>query len=65
MYFPETIRIKLQNRKPCNHEMVNFLVDKICLKYGTLPIKVVIGMKLFKRQQIEIKKNIESSTHFR
>lgn len=65
MYFPETIRIKLKNRKPCDHEMVNFLVDKICLKYGTLPIKVVIGMKLFKRQQIEIKKNIESSTHFR
>ena len=65
MYFPDATKRKLKNRKPTDHEMINFLVDKICVRYGTMTVKVVIGKKLFKRKQTEIKRNIELSTHLR
>ena len=57
--------MKLKSRTSVDRDILDFLVDKVCLKFGTMPVKVLIGMKLFKRKQMEIEKTIESSTHFR
>ena len=66
MYFPQVTKGKLNaKRGPVNHEVTNSIIDKIYLKYGMMKIKVVVGMKLFKRKQTDIKSMIEQSTHFR
>ncbi len=64
-FFPQVTKSLFKKNKPVNHELTNSILEKIFLKYGMMKIKVVIGMKLFKRRHSDIKSIIEQSTHFR
>merc|ERR1719210_2381485 len=62
-YFPTVQKVHLNGSK-IDYGLVNDLVEKI-MQYKFIPmkIKIVVGQKLFKRKQAEIKKIIEDSTH--
>ena len=44
--------------------MLENLVDRLTLQNVPMKVKIVIGLKLFKRKMQEIKNSIDNSTHF-
>ena len=63
-FFPRIHGHLIGNKKPVDHELVSSLVGKIVLRHGTVKVKIVVGQKLFKKKQPEIKEMIEKSSHF-
>ena len=58
---------KIDVEKPPDLRLVASCVDKIVSYYShmTPRIKIVVGMKLFKRKQADIKIMVEQSSHIR
>jgi len=64
-FFPRLKNEKLKRTN--NGDLTGDVVEKIVARHGFMMprVKVVIGMKLFKRKQSEIKAVVEKSTHMR
>lgn len=63
-HFPTIKRVHFGDKNTQNRGMLESLVDRITLQNVPMKVKIVIGLKLFKRKSQEIKTSIENSTHF-
>jgi len=58
----------VQEKKPLDHKALQSVAEKIIAHFSkktAFKVKLVIGQKLFKRKQAEIKATIEESSHYR
>jgi len=63
-HFPTIKRVHFGDKNTQNKGMLENLVDKLTLQNVPMKVKIVIGLKLFKRKMQEIKNSIDNSTHF-
>ena len=63
-HFPTIKRVHFGDKNTQNKGMLENLVDRLTLQNVPMKVKIVIGLKLFKRKMQEIKNSIDNSTHF-